>query len=683
MRTIKSNKGFSLVELLAVIVIIGILAMVSVPAVNSIIFNSRADTYANSAESFIESARRFVADGTFKVKQYDTTYYIDANNLVDDELGSSPFAPWNQAYVAVTRDPDNTYRFYWVSSDKSGWRIDLTEEGKISKGSVYQGDTEINYREPIGSRDKIIVYNKDGERVEEMPFYEMTIEEARECYSFKELSSTEIMLTYYNKDCGLDVVIPGKVGGKKVTSINSYTFNNMGITSVFIPDSVKTIGSRAFAYNNLTSVRIPKSVTQISEEAFLKNKINYLVIPEGIKTLGARSFKHNELTQAVIPNSVTSIGTCAYCNNPIPNPSFLYYKNSSGVYDYSRIRGYMGDLTEFPDKVFRIPETMVDEEGNTIPLKRIESSSFSSMSLTEWEVVIPDTVTYIGSSAFNACGIGKINIPSNAVTIGGSAFYNNRIRELHIPNTVTSIGELAFNTNYVSDLEQAWIYKRTSSGIDYSTIIGYAGLNRNNVVIPAEKNGVALKTIAPSALRYLSLKGTINIPNTVTSIGQLAFALNNLSDVNNGPGDDEYAPFVYYRNSDGTFDKTNILTYAGYNTAHVEVPSHVKTLSNYSFYYSYIKSVTLPEGLERIGDYSFYICKLNGTVVIPSTVTYIGTYAFEKRKSWDNFNAGLVKIVNKTGRSFNWKSITNGPSDATFVTGTVENWYGDIEVVAE
>ena len=45
-------------------------------------------------------------------------------------------------------------------------------------------------------------------------------------------------------------------------------------------------------------------------------------------------------------------------------------------------------------------------------------------------------------------------------------------------------------------------------------------------------------------------------------------------------------------------------------------------------------------------------------------------------------NGDLTKIINKSGNVFNWQSITNGPSAATFATGTVENWYGNIEVTS-
>lgn len=680
---IKRNDGFTLVELLAVIVIMGILMMVAIPSVSAIIFDSRANAYVQSAQSYVKSAKNYVADGTIKVSAYDATYYVHINNLVDDkDIIESPFAPWNQAYVAVVKDLDNKYEFYWVSADKAGWRIDLTEFDNLDKSSVYQGDKFVNFREPIGGRNRIIIYDENGEKVEDRPFYEMTLEEAAACYSFKS-TGNDIMLSYYNVDCGTDVIIPGRVDGKYVTSIHQYTFNNMGITSVYIPDTVTSIGSRAFANNKLTSLYIPGSVQNIESEAFLNNSISILQIEEGVKEIETRAFRKNKLKSAVIPNSVTTIGSCAYCDNDIPNASFLYAKNGD-AFDYSTIKGYIGDLEEFKaDMVFRIPSTVTDEAGNVIELKTIESNAFSRVSLQNFEVVIPDTVTVIKNSAFWDSGIAKINIPDGVTTIGSAAFFQNRLTDIVIPDSVTSIGEYAFTSNWVPDSkpEQMWIYKRTASGIDYSTIIGYAGKNRRNVNIPATANGVALKAIGANTFRELSLTGEVTIPSTVTSIGTNAFCQNRLTKINNGTTTGN-GPFAFDRNADGSVNYTSIKSYGGYNT-HVVVPDTVTKIADYAFYRSYITGVTLPEGLKTIGKHAFSYNYIKDQVIIPSTVTSIGSNAFYKVINWGKFNADLNTIVNKTGKEFNWQSITGGPSDANFITGTVENWYGDIEVVAE
>ena len=81
---------------------------------------------------------------------------------MDDKAADSPFAPWNQAYVAVTKDYDNLYTFYWVSADKAGWRIDLTEFDKLDKNLVYHGDKTVNYRQPIGGKNRIMVIDENG-----------------------------------------------------------------------------------------------------------------------------------------------------------------------------------------------------------------------------------------------------------------------------------------------------------------------------------------------------------------------------------------------------------------------------------------------------------------------------------------------------------------------------------------
>ena len=59
-----NSKGFTLVELLAVIVIMGILMMVAIPAVTRTIENSRKDTFVDIAKSYANAATTlWTADG--------------------------------------------------------------------------------------------------------------------------------------------------------------------------------------------------------------------------------------------------------------------------------------------------------------------------------------------------------------------------------------------------------------------------------------------------------------------------------------------------------------------------------------------------------------------------------------------------------------------------------------------
>ena len=673
-KILNNKKGFTLVELLAVIVIMAILLMIAIPSISSIIYDSRSKLYVQDASTYVTAAKQLVTDQTFTIDDYDTTYYIHINNLTDQSKIRSPFSEWLDAYVVVTLNEDGTKDYYWVSCDKAGWKIDLKEDKLLNQKDVYNGKKYVNNRQPVNGRSKITFIDKNGYLTEATPRLGITEDEAKECFSFRNTSDTEAELTYYNKDCGTDVVIPAMIGDRKVTSIYQYTFRNMGITSVYIPDTIKTIGTSSFSGNNINSLYIPSSVVLIEEAAFSRNSIKSLSIDEGIKTIGSRAFQYNQLTEAVIPDSATTIGACAYCDNPIPNHSFLYVKNGDS-YDYSSIRGYIGDLSEFPDKVFRIPS-----EVNGIKLKTIESSSFSSMSLQGWEVVIPNTVTNIKDAAFAYSGISKVNIPPSVTSIGNLAFFNNKIMELFIPNSVISIGTLAFNDNKVSDTSKAWIYKRTKEGVDYSTIIGYAGTERNNVTIPSEQAGVTLKNIAGQALYGESFTGTLKIPKTVVSIATLAFNNNDVAYVDNGDGSLALG-FIYGRKQNGEIDYTNIIGYAGKSTKEVTIPSSVTSISSTAFYASLIEGVVFPEGLISIGNSAFEICKLNGMITIPTTVKSIGANAFKKTVSYMGFNDNLTKIVNKTGRKFDWKVITGGPTDATFEYGTVENWYGNIEVV--
>ena len=92
-----------------------------------------------------------------------------------------------------------------------------------------------------------------------------------------------------------------------------------------------------------------------------------------------------------------------------------------------------------------------------------------------------------------------------------------------------------------------------------------------------------------------------------------------------------------------------------------------------------ITSVIIPDTVISIGNYAFYGNKLT-SVTIPNSVTSIGKGAFYK---YNRSNLNLTKIINKTGRSFNWGDIVNWHSGYNFITGTVVNSNGNVEVVSE
>ena len=130
--------------------------------------------------------------------------------------------------------------------------------------------------------------------------------------------------------------------------------------------------------------------------------------------------------------------------------------------------------------------------------------------------IIPNSVSNIGSSAFNGCsGLTSVNIPNSVTNIGSYAFRNcSGLTSVNIPNSVTSIGMEAFSG--CSSLTSVTIPNSVTS-IGGGAFYDCSGLT--SVTIPNSVNSIGSQTF-----EGCSGLTSVNIPNCVTSIGYSTFS---------------------------------------------------------------------------------------------------------------------------------------------------------------
>ena len=504
------------------------------------------------------------------------------------------------------------------------------------------------------------------------------------CFAFT--PSTGTITDYYdykgndssNGSCPRSVTIPSTISGKTVLKIGNSSFEEKNITSVTIPNTVTEIGYSAFSKNSITSLTIPSSVKQIKESAFYQNNISTLNLNTGLEYIGSSAFYKNKLTTLTTPSTLTKIDSSAFYQNNI--------------------------------------STLSLNEGLTY----IGSSAFYNNSITS--VKTPSSLETIGYSTFKENNISSLTLNDGLKSIGDFAFFKNKIPNVTIPTTVTSLGNASFNDNQLPD-SIATLYKRSSDGSeDKTTVVSYGGSNRADVIVSS-----TVKTINPYAyyqnyIRKITLPegltkidsdglafnslSEIKLPSTTNYLGSFALYANSLRSIDynnsvitymgnavvNANYLDDSQAFVYAKNSDGTDDKTKLISYGGSNRSTVTVPNNVKEIGNSAFFSDWISSVILPEGLETIGTSAFHACSLSGSIILPSTVTSIGSSAFIKTTRYSRYNAGITEIVNKTGKSFKWHTILNNDyynyqeyptvyqKTFEFETGTVINPAGNVTI---
>ena len=400
-----------------------------------------------------------------------------------------------------------------------------------------------------------------------------------------------------------DITIPEEANGYKVIRIEHSAFERTTITSVFIPNSVKTIGRSAFAECvDLKSVRLPEQLTEIESSTFGNcANLTSIDIPEGVTSIGDYAFARcKQLSEITIPSSVTHFGKCVFWNT---------------------------GFTSLP----KLPESITTIVNNMF----YECTQLSS-------IEIPKNITWIGDCAFGRCPMAEIEIPASVTRIGVAAFANcTNLTSISIPDNVTDIG---FNIFWGCTNLKTVKLSKNISGIREGSFKECSSLE--SVVIP---NG--LKFIGQWAFLDCSSLSSIDIPETIEEIGEQAFANctsltqlfipKSIINIKN-----EQRTFVSGCNSLSSIivdednpvfdsrDRCNAIIETASNTLiagcpATKIPEGITSIGSRAFCnFENLKTIALPSSLKNIEEWAFAYCSNLTSVVIPKSVSSIGNAAF-------------------------------------------------------
>ncbi len=334
--------------------------------------------------------------------------------------------------------------------------------------------------------------------------------------------------------------------------------------------------------------------------------------------------------------------------------------------------GVNAKISKYKGKI-EVPE-YVNNGEKTYKVVKIGPLAFEGASI-QWgakpitEVLLPNTIKYIGINAFEECPITHIDLPDSLIEIERDAFYKCGILDIVFPESLRYIGKEAFSeSNLVMD----------------------------RLIIPEN-----VLEIEEEAFYNCHIK-TIELNGKLKKIGEAALACCELLDFELSRSNE------YFSVIDGVLYNANQTELVGFPSGRVgaySVPEEVTSIGSYAFLSSNLDSISLP-GVEMIGSHSFSSLVKRGFKISAPKLKTIKEYAFfasniksldlpflEKIEYWGLCFCGInylniPKIKNIGDHDFwssNIKNIVFGPllrsmqrksfsvSDFESVTVTSEN----------
>ena len=132
---VKNNKGFTLVETIAVIIILGVVLSIAVPSITNVVKSTNKNRMISDAETFISEVKEYVESDTIGNTPNDNKYKL-VN--IKSKLSKSPYGKEykENSYVQIVNN-----NVYTVCLTDGEYKATTETEGSITgkKGNCLKG----------------------------------------------------------------------------------------------------------------------------------------------------------------------------------------------------------------------------------------------------------------------------------------------------------------------------------------------------------------------------------------------------------------------------------------------------------------------------------------------------------------------------------------------------------------
>jgi prepilin-type N-terminal cleavage/methylation domain-containing protein len=341
-----NNKGFTLVELMVVVAVLGILVAIAVPVYISI-------TEA-SERAVVEANLRILDGAIIHYVAKEGVYPIDNSNSAAEEwiIQNSSWKDENalEPYVSpFSSIKGEGYVIYGAASP----HVDISSNRAfivLGAGETIGGYTasvneryhmhNLPWKQNKPSEAGHVLQWGDGGDGNKSFWWDSS---GSHTASGATSSGQTLRGTYEGE--AKNIIIPKELNGIIIKQINQKVFEGKGLTSVqFSEDSeLNRIHGSAFKGNDLAGIVLPPGLIIIDREAFSNNNLSTVVIPDTVTTINdlafswddkAKNLGKNNITTVTIGPNVTTFGNNVFLGNNSFRDAYQYQQGGAGTYKF-------------------------------------------------------------------------------------------------------------------------------------------------------------------------------------------------------------------------------------------------------------------------------------------------------------------------------------------------------------